>query len=81
VKTIARNVWDEQFDPFSNVIDVYVNRLRKKIDHGFEHHLLHTRRGEGFMFAILPATSAAIAGASSNRSSLDVSFPSAISDQ
>jgi DNA-binding response OmpR family regulator len=49
--TIAKQVWDENFDPFSNVIDVYVNRLRKKIDHGFERRLLHTRRGEGFILA------------------------------
>jgi DNA-binding response OmpR family regulator len=46
---IAAHVWDESFDPFSNTIEVYVNRLRKKID---EHHpvkLIHTRRGEGYI--------------------------------
>jgi len=56
-ETIAEYVWGEQFDPLSNVIDVYVNRLRKKLDHGFEHHLLHTRRGEGYLLLSAPATS------------------------
>ena len=48
---IAHHVWDENFDPFSNVIDVYVRRLRKKIDEGFGRPLIHTRRGEGYLFA------------------------------
>jgi len=42
---IAEHVWDERYDPFSNVIDVYVNRLRKKV--GSE--LIVTRRSEGYM--------------------------------
>jgi two-component system copper resistance phosphate regulon response regulator CusR len=46
---IAEHVWDENFDPFSNVIDVYVRRLRKKIDEEFDHPLIHTRRGEGYI--------------------------------
>ena len=49
--TIAEHVWDEEFDPFSNVIDVYVNRLRKKIDQGAERQLIHTRRGEGYILS------------------------------
>jgi DNA-binding response OmpR family regulator len=48
---IAEHVWDEDFDPFSNLIDVYVNRLRKKIDHGFAQPLIHTRRSEGYIFS------------------------------
>jgi two-component system, OmpR family, copper resistance phosphate regulon response regulator CusR len=48
---IAEHVWDENFDPFSNVIDVYVRRLRKKIDEGFGRPLIHTRRGEGYILA------------------------------
>jgi len=48
---IAEHVWDEYFDPFSNVIDVYVRRLRKKVDEGFESPLIHTRRGEGYMLS------------------------------
>jgi two-component system, OmpR family, copper resistance phosphate regulon response regulator CusR len=48
---IAEHVWDENFDPFSNVIDVYVLRLRKKIDEGFDKPLIHTKRGEGYLFS------------------------------
>ena len=48
---IAGHVWDGHLDPFSNVVDVYMNRLRKKIDHGFEKPLLHTRRGEGYILS------------------------------
>lgn len=49
--TIAEHVWDDKFDPFSNIIDVYVNRLRKKIDQGHERPLIHTRRGEGYILS------------------------------
>jgi DNA-binding response OmpR family regulator len=45
---IAEHVWDESFDPFSNLIEVYVNRLRKKIDPPGAEPLLHTRRGAGY---------------------------------
>jgi DNA-binding response OmpR family regulator len=45
---IAEHVWDEHFDPFSNVIDVYINRLRRKIDR-VEPHRIVTRRNEGYM--------------------------------
>jgi two-component system copper resistance phosphate regulon response regulator CusR len=48
---IAEHVWDENFDPFSNLIDVNINRLRRKIDDGFAVPLIHTRRGEGYMLA------------------------------
>jgi two-component system copper resistance phosphate regulon response regulator CusR len=48
---IAQHVWDENFDPLSNVIDVYVRRLRAKIDEGFAKPLIHTRRGEGYMLS------------------------------
>ena len=48
---IAEHVWDENFDPFSNVIDVYVRRLRKKIDENFDPPLIHTRRGEGYLLS------------------------------
>jgi len=46
---IAAHVWDDSFDPFSNSIEVYVNRLRKKIDDEHSIKLLHTRRGEGYI--------------------------------
>jgi len=49
---IAEHVWDDQFDPFSNLIEVYVNRLRRKIDAAKEIPLLHTRRGAGYLLAI-----------------------------
>ena len=48
---IAEHVWDEGFDPLSNIVDVYMNRLRKKIDHGFDRQLIHTRRSEGYMLS------------------------------
>ena len=51
---IAQHVWDEHYDPFSNVIDVYVRRLRRKIEEGFDKCLIHTRRGEGYLFAVDP---------------------------
>ena len=46
---IAEHVWDEEFDPFSNLIEVYVNRIRRKIDGGRAKPLLHTRRGAGYV--------------------------------
>ena len=46
---IAAHVWDDSFDPFSNTIEVYMNRLRKKIDESHSIKLLHTRRGEGYI--------------------------------
>ncbi len=46
---IAAHVWDDNFDPFSNTIEVYINRLRKKIDGNHPTKLLHTRRGEGYI--------------------------------
>jgi DNA-binding response OmpR family regulator len=48
-EAIAQHVWDENFDPFSNVIDVYVKRLRAKLDTGYSRRLIHTRRGEGYI--------------------------------
>jgi DNA-binding response OmpR family regulator len=48
---IAEHVWDENFDPFSNIIDVYIKRLRRKVDHGADQPLIHTRRSEGYMLA------------------------------
>ena len=45
---IAEHVWDESYDPFSNVIDVYVQRLRRKIDDVRGQSMIQTRRGEGY---------------------------------
>ena len=46
---IAEHVWDLHFDPFSNLIEVYVQRLRRKLDDGSAQKLIHTRRGEGYL--------------------------------
>jgi two-component system copper resistance phosphate regulon response regulator CusR len=48
---IAEHVWDETFDPFSNLIEVYVQRLRRKVDDGHATKLLHTRRGAGYVLS------------------------------
>jgi two-component system, OmpR family, copper resistance phosphate regulon response regulator CusR len=50
---IAQHVWDESFDPLSNVIDVYIKRLRAKLDTGAR-KLIHTRRGEGYILTARP---------------------------
>jgi two-component system, OmpR family, copper resistance phosphate regulon response regulator CusR len=47
---IAEHVWDDSFDPMSNLIEVYIQRLRRKIDHGHAVKLIHTRRGAGYVF-------------------------------
>ena len=49
---IAEHVWDYTFDTTTNVIDVYVNYLRKKIDAGWEPKLLHTVRGVGYVLKV-----------------------------
>jgi two-component system, OmpR family, copper resistance phosphate regulon response regulator CusR len=46
---IAEKVWELDFDTRTNVIDVYVNFLRKKIDKDFEHKLIHTQVGMGYV--------------------------------
>jgi two-component system copper resistance phosphate regulon response regulator CusR len=45
---IAEHVWDDSFDPMSNLIEVYIQRLRRKIDDGQSVKLIHTRRGAGY---------------------------------
>jgi two-component system copper resistance phosphate regulon response regulator CusR len=45
---IAEHVWDDSFDPLSNLIEVYIQRLRRKIDDGESVKLIHTRRGAGY---------------------------------
>jgi two-component system copper resistance phosphate regulon response regulator CusR len=51
---IGQHVWDENFDPLSNVIDVYIKRLRAKLDTGIGRRLIHTRRGEGYILSADP---------------------------
>ena len=46
---LCNHVWDENHDPFSNAIEVYINRLRKKVDAGASVPLIHTRRGAGYV--------------------------------
>ena len=48
---IAEHVWDEHYDPFSNVVDVYIQRLRRKLDRGDGPSLIRTRRGQGYQLA------------------------------
>jgi len=46
---ISEHVWDQDFDSYSNVINVYVNYLRRKVDTGFSQKLIHSVRGRGYM--------------------------------
>jgi two-component system copper resistance phosphate regulon response regulator CusR len=48
---IAEHVWDDSFDPMSNLIEVYVQRLRRKVDDGHRLKLIQTRRGAGYSLA------------------------------
>jgi two-component system copper resistance phosphate regulon response regulator CusR len=49
---ISEHVWDDTFDPFSKLIEVYINRLRRKVDEPFGIPLIHTRRGAGYELRI-----------------------------
>ena len=46
---IAEHVWNEEFDPFSNLIEVYIGRLRRIVDRDREPKLIHTLRGAGYI--------------------------------
>lgn len=46
---LSEQVWDENFDPLSNVIDVTIYHLREKVDRGFAPRLIHTVRGRGYV--------------------------------
>jgi len=48
---IAEHVWDEHYDPLSNVVDVYVQRLRRKLDAPASPSMIRTRRGEGYQLS------------------------------
>jgi DNA-binding response OmpR family regulator len=52
--TILEKVWDYDFDPGTNLVDVYVRRLREKVDTNFEPKLIHTVRGMGYVMEIRP---------------------------
>ena len=47
---ITAHVWDDNHDPFTNVLEVLIRRLRRKIDDGFDLKLIHTLRGAGYRF-------------------------------
>jgi len=49
---IQQHVWDFDFDPQTNVVEVLVHRLRQKIDHNFQPKLIHTLRGVGYVLRI-----------------------------
>jgi two-component system copper resistance phosphate regulon response regulator CusR len=49
---IAEHVWDDHYDPLSNVVDVYVQRLRRKLDGQRRDSLIRTRRGEGYQLSV-----------------------------
>jgi len=52
--SILEKVWDYDFDPGTNLVDVYVRRLREKIDAGFDVKLIHTVRGVGYVLRPTP---------------------------
>lgn len=47
---LLEKVWNLHFDPQTNVVDVHVSRLRRKLEEGFERPVIHTARGEGYKF-------------------------------
>src|SRR4051812_45036078 len=49
---IAEHVWDEHYDPLSNVVDVYIQRLRRKLEQAGAASLIRTRRGEGYQVVV-----------------------------
>ena len=67
---IAEHVWDESFDPFSNLIEVYVNRLRRKLNDDDSKPMLQTRRGSGYVLnATREAKHSKLGGHGSSRKS------------
>jgi two-component system OmpR family response regulator len=46
---LLEGVWDLQFDPQTNLIDVHISRLRQAVDRGFDRALIHTVRGAGYV--------------------------------
>jgi DNA-binding response OmpR family regulator len=53
---ILANVWGVSEDPLTNVVDVYIGRLRSKVDEGFDTPLIHTQRGLGYRLEADPST-------------------------
>jgi two-component system copper resistance phosphate regulon response regulator CusR len=50
---LTEHVWDENHDPFTNAVEVYINRLRRKIDRAGHTPLIQTRRGAGYVLALV----------------------------
>jgi DNA-binding response OmpR family regulator len=48
---VVEHVWNLGFEGLTNIVDVYINYLRAKIDHGYEKPLIHTARGVGYMLS------------------------------
>ncbi len=48
---VVEHVWNLGFEGLTNIVDVYINYLRAKIDHGYEKQLIHTARGVGYMLS------------------------------
>ena len=59
---LCEHVWDANHDPFSNAIEVYINRLRKKVDDAGGTPLIHTRRGAGYLLGVDAADRSTTAG-------------------
>ena len=59
---LCEHVWDANHDPFSNAIEVYINRLRKKVDDAGGTALIHTRRGAGYLLGVDAADRSTTAG-------------------
>jgi len=57
---ISAHVWDDNHDPFSNTLEVYINRLRRKVEAPDSEPLIHTRRGAGYMLAEADADSGSV---------------------
>ena len=51
---ISEHVWDGSYDPMSNVIDVFIQRLRRKIDRPAQDSVIQTSRGEGYLLTAGP---------------------------
>jgi two-component system copper resistance phosphate regulon response regulator CusR len=66
---IAEHVWNETFDPFSNLIEVYVNRLRRKLGEENGNPLLQTRRGSGYILCAPSEQETSAAGRKTDTSS------------
>jgi two-component system copper resistance phosphate regulon response regulator CusR len=55
---LTEHVWDENHDPSTNAVEVYINRLRKKVDAIGSRPLIHTRRGAGYFMGLASAPAA-----------------------